>query len=73
MDNKPLDAKQLEVLEITQEVLRGAVIALMHDLPHDYVRTVAARLQGWSQRDDLSPQARAMLSDLAEGVERIPD
>lgn len=70
---KQLDVPQLQVLEITQEVLRGLVIALTHDLPPDYVRTVAARLQGWSQREDLSPHARSMLSDLAEGVERVPD
>lgn len=68
-----LEVLQLQVLEITQEVLRGLVIALTHDLPPGYVQTVAARLQGWSQREDLSPHARSMLSDLAEGVERVED
>lgn len=68
-----MNVEQNEVLEVVQEVLRGMVIAITHDLPPEYAQQVAARLQGWAQRESLSSQARTMLTDLADGVERLDD
>lgn len=68
-----MNDEQKAVLESVQEVLRGMVIAITADLPPGYARQVAGRLQGWAQREGLSEPARTMLTDLAEGVERLDD
>lgn len=62
--------EQLEVLNITQEVLRGLTTTLLALNPEALPR-IASGLGAFAGAPGLSPIARSMLQDLAAGVALI--
>ncbi len=62
-----MDKSQIEVLNITQEVFRGLLTALMAASNGQIkAETLATTLQALSALDDLSPASRAMLENLSQ-------
>lgn len=65
-----MDQKQLDVINITQEVLRVVVISL-GALNVQAMPKVAHTLRAGSMDETVSPIAQAMLADIAEGIELV--
>ena len=65
-----MNQEQIDVINITQEVMRSVVLSLLALNP-DAMPTVAKGLLGSAQNPQLSPMARQMLEDLAAGVEML--
>ncbi|HWH75057.1 MAG TPA: hypothetical protein VNV16_12420 [Methylibium sp.] len=62
-----MDAHKAEVLNIIQETLRGMTVGLLAMQPTQAAR-VSAAMQAFAEADGISPEASAMLLNLAEGV-----
>lgn len=62
--------EQLEVLHITQQVLRSMLVSL-GALNATAMPTVALALRAASVHEDLLPTSRQMLGDLATGIEML--
>lgn len=67
-----MNQEQLDILNTTQEVFRGLLVAIMASSkqPLD-IEILATSLQAWSANESLSPMARTMLANLAEFPQRI--
>lgn len=65
-----MNEQQIEVLEITQQVMRAMLVAL-GALNPAAMSAVGHALRTASLHEDLSPNARVSLSDLADGVEML--
>ncbi len=61
-----MNKEQLEILNITQEVLRGLVMAVGATSP-EKLAELSASLQAFSQAPGISPISAQMLQDLAKG------
>lgn len=60
-----MNKEQIDVLNITQEVLRGVVASFMALQP-EKTDALSTMLQASAEHPDLSPVAQTMLRDLAQ-------
>lgn len=65
-----MNQDQLDVLNITQQTLRGVVIALLAMQP-ERAGAVAAALTVFADSGGIAPMSRQMLLDLAAGVSAV--
>jgi hypothetical protein len=67
-----MNQEQIDILNTTQEVFRGLLVAIMASSkqPLD-IEILATSLQAWSANEALSPMARTMLANLAEFPQHI--
>lgn len=61
-----MNKEQLEVLNVTQEVLRGVVMAFIALQP-EKTAELSAMLAASAHHPQISPMAQAMLANLAQG------
>lgn len=65
-----MNQDQLDVLNITQQTLRGVVIALLAMHP-DRAGAVASALKAFAESGGIAPMSHQMLLDLAAGVSAV--
>lgn len=61
-----MNQEQIDVLNVTQEVLRGVVVAFMALQP-EKTSALSAMLAASADHPQISPMAQTMLQDLARG------
>lgn len=67
-----MNQEQIDILNTTQEVFRGLLVAIMASSKHPLdINVLATTLQAWSANEALSPMARSMLANLAEFPQHI--